>query len=141
MSSKRLVVDTSVIVKWINAQDEQDLPQADKLLKEAQTGKVVIIVPELAKYETGNAILNKHMDLLMGQTALETIFALPITFMPLNETQAQQTLEIAQTGKITYYDASFISLAINQKTELITANPKHQKGIPGVRVIILKNYH
>ena len=48
---KTLIVDSSVIVKWLNQTKEQNLEQADKILSEAREGKIQLIAPELAKYE------------------------------------------------------------------------------------------
>lgn len=53
---------------------------------------------------------------------------------------ANETMQIAAENKITYYDASFIDLAKEKKAVLITANPKHQQSVKGVRVVNIKNY-
>ena len=55
----KLVVDSSVIVKWLNATDEQNLEEADQILADAIKDNVELIAPELAKYEIGNVLLLK----------------------------------------------------------------------------------
>lgn len=141
MKKKILVVDTSVMVKWINRQDEEDVEKADQIRHDAHLGKVVLIAPELAKYEIGNALLYKDVTLPISKLSLVTIYSLPIDFQPLNQNEAIKILEIAAENKITYYDASFIQLAKEKNATLITANPKHQRQFAGVKVIDLKNYH
>ena len=56
MKRKLLVIDTSVMVKWANSQNENDLNQAYKVLINAEKKKVELLAPELAKYE----ILHKN---------------------------------------------------------------------------------
>lgn len=56
MTSK-LVIDSSVIVKWLNTTDEGNLEKADKILADALQRKVELLAPELAKYEVGNVLL------------------------------------------------------------------------------------
>lgn len=137
---KSLVVDTSVMVKWINSQNEESLSQAYKILKDTEAGKIELLAPELAKYEIGNALVYKGMPLPASKISLSTTYSLPITFIPLNQEMANETMEIATENKITYYDASFIDLAKEKKAILITANPKHQQPVKGVRVINIKDY-
>lgn len=137
---KKIVVDSSVIVKWLNSQDEKFLKQADEILKDSETGKVILYSPELAKYEIGNAILYKKLDNTLAKSSLSTLYSLPIIFYPLKEEDALAAEEIAIKNKITYYDAVFVNLAEKIGGILVTDNPKHQSKIKGVKVVSLKNY-
>lgn len=138
---KIYVVDSSVAVKWLNSQSEKYTNQSDKILKDVQEDKSCIMMPELAKYEVGNALFNKHAPLQNTTASLATYYSIPIQFVPQDLKQAQSAMEIAYENKITFYDASFIALAKEQKADLITDNPKHQKKkIKGLQVISLKDY-
>lgn len=137
---KPVVVDSSVSVKWVNQINEQLLDQADKLLAETQAGTVNLLAPELSKYEIGNAILKKKLDVPNALEALGTAYQLPITFVPQTEDLAKQTYQIAQQTGMTYYDASFLSLAKQYGATLVTDNIKHQKKQLDVKVIPLKSY-
>lgn len=137
---KPVVVDSSVTVKWLNQINEELLDQADKLLTDAQAGSVTLLAPELSKYEIGNALLNKKLDLPQAYKSLGTVYQLPITFIPETEELANQTYQIAQQGSITYYDASFVALAKREKATLVTDNPKHQTKQVEVKVVSLKDY-
>src|SRR3989338_6636587 len=53
---KRIVVDSSVIVKWLSSQDEKFIPQANKILQDAKEEKIEIYTTELANYEVGNTL-------------------------------------------------------------------------------------
>lgn len=139
---KKIVSDSSVTVKWINQIDEQLLEQADKLLEDARAGVVNLLAPELSRYEIGNAILKKKLDLAKALESLATSYQLPITFISESEELAKETYKIAQEQGITFYDASFMALAKDQNADLVTDNPKHQdKKISGLSVTPLKNYH
>lgn len=140
VKKKKIVVDSSVIVKWLNSQDEKYLEQADEILKDCESGKTILYSPELAKYEVGNAILYKKLDSTLTKSSLSTLYSLPIVFCSLNEGDALVTAEMAVENKITYYDSVFVNLAEKIGGILVTDNPKHQNKIKGVKVVGLKNY-
>lgn len=140
-AKKSLVIDSSVAVKWLNNQEEENIKQADKILKDVQEKKFYIIMPELAKYEVANAILNKQMSLQNTMGSVATYYHIPIRFIPQDQQQAEDAIQIAYENGVTFYDASFIALAKEQKADLVTDNPKHQKKkIAGLKVVSLKDY-
>lgn len=55
----KLIVDTSVIIKWLSQNNENFLEQANLILHHVQEGKVDIFSPELVKYEVGNVLLKQ----------------------------------------------------------------------------------
>ena len=136
-----IVCDSSVIVKWISSQDELRLEQANKILNDAKSNKIEIFVPELAKYEVGNSLLlRKKIASKNIKNSLATLYTLPIKFVAETFTQAEETYEIGEEAKITYYDACFVSLAKILNATLVTDNPKHQARVKEVKVIPLENY-
>jgi len=139
---KRLVVDSSVIVKWLHQQEERYLDNANKIIKDAESGNVTLTTSELAKYEVGNALLlSKKISLKDAKISFKGFYLLPIQFIAQSEDEAGETYQIAKENKITYYDASFMALALKENAVLITDNPKHQnKKISGLKVIPLKDY-
>lgn len=137
---KKLIIDSSVGVKWLNSQDEEYLDQADKILQDCEKKKVALYAPELAKYEIGNAIRYKGLDESFAKVCISTLYSLPITFVPLEEKDALDALVIAQKENITYYDAVFVNLALKIGAVLVTDNPKHQNKKVGIKVVNLKNY-
>lgn len=136
---EKVVVDSSVIVKWVNSKNELLLEEADFLMKKVQSGKVYLVASELSKFEAGNAILNKGMELSQAFGSASTLDSLPITFVAEDEDLAHIALEVAQTYKITYYDATPVALAIREKASLITDNFKHQGKVKEVTVVPLKD--
>lgn len=137
---KTLVVDSSVIVKWLNQTKEQNVEQADKILNQARNGEVELITPELAKYETGNVLITKGVATSEAKISLSILYDFPITFITESLDLAQQTYILADSLGITYYDASFLSLAKQYDATLVTENVKHQGKIKEIKVVSLKDY-
>lgn len=137
----KLVVDSSVIIKWLNRTNEDLLDQSDKIMEDAQKGKIVLLVPELAKYEVGNTFLfSKKLSLPDAKTSFASLYLLPIKFVSESESLAIETYHIAHSADVTYYDASFAALAKQENAILVTDNPKHQAKIKEVQAIPLKDY-
>lgn len=137
---KTLVVDSSVIVKWLNKTKEQNIEQADKILNQAREGDAELFAPELAKYEVGNVLMTKGVVSNDAMISLATLYSLPITFITESEDLSKKTYILAATLGITYYDASFISLAQQYNATLVTENIKHQGKSEKVKVTSLQQY-
>jgi len=141
MSENTLVVDTSVIVKWLNQDNEDYIEQADKILKDAQLDKIIIIAPELARYEVGNVLLlGKNLPIEQASIVLAQFYKLPITFVEDTAELAEKTYEFAAQAEITYYDASFMALAYQYDATLVTDNMKHQGKLNSIKVRAIKGY-
>lgn len=137
---KKLVVDSSVIVKWLH-EEEPYSDHADKIIEDVKNGKTILFVPELAKYEVGNALLfSKKVSPDEVKVLLESFYLLPIQFVVQSESNANATYKIAYDAHITYYDASFIALAKQESAVLITDNIKHQGKTSEIKVISLSKY-
>lgn len=137
---KPLIIDSSVIIKWLNKTKEEYLEQADKLLSQAKIGEVELFAPELAKYEIGNVLITKKVSSDDAKTLLAILYSFPINFVAETENLAKETFALAEYLGITYYDASFLSLATQYNATLVTDNIKHQGKNSGIKVISLKDY-
>jgi len=138
---KKTVVDSSVIIKWLNTDNELSLEQSDKLLQEALDGKVELLAPELAKYEVGNVLLKgKQLSPAQAKISLETVYTLPITYVADSQGLAEETYLLAHNLGITYYDASFMSLARQHDAVLVTENIKHQAKSKRIKVTHINDY-
>ncbi|HBC44659.1 MAG: hypothetical protein UX08_C0022G0005 [Candidatus Collierbacteria bacterium GW2011_GWB1_45_35] len=136
-----LVIDTSILVKWLNKVGEEDLGLADDLLSRCMSREFEILVPELAKYECGNALLKgKKLDLVIGFKTLRLFYSLPIVFVTETEDLAVETFRIAKEWGMTYYDASFLALAQKYQAILVTQNVKHQKRPNEIEVLSVKEF-
>lgn len=137
---ERVIVDSSVIVKWLSLEGEQHVEQVNLLLSDVKEGRVHLYSPELAKYEVGNVMLQKGTPLAQTVVGTATIYALPIQFIPETKELSELTTQVAYTSSMTYYDASFVALAESLKGKLVTDNIKHQGKTTHVEVVPLRNY-
>lgn len=135
-----VVVDSSVIVKWINQTKEENIDKADEILQSALDGSVELVAPELAKYEIGNVLIKKELSVPEAAISLGTVYSLPVNFIPESEELAKQTYNLAFNLGVTYYDASFMSLAKQYNATLVTENIKHQGKSKDINVKSLKDY-
>lgn len=136
-----LVVDSSVITKWLNKKDEEHLDKANSILEDTKTGKVELLAPELAKYEVGNVLLTgKKLTPQEASISAGTVYSLPVAFVAETQDLSNQTFDIAYKNKLTYYDASFMSLAKQYDATLVTDNIKHQGKSSEIKVVPLKDY-
>ena len=137
----RLVVDSSVIVKWLNKDREDNVDRADKILTDVEKGNVILIAPELAKYEVGNVLLfSKKLSSQQARISLKQFFKLPINFIADSEESAILAYKIAKELGITYYDASFLSVAEQLGAALVSDNIKHHGKSTKTQVISLRDY-
>ncbi len=136
-----LVVDTSVIIKWLNQDDEKYLDQANQLLRDVQSQKVEIFAPDLAKYEVSNALL-KGKKLTPRQYAVvnPVFLSLPIIYVHETAALSQSCYSLAHKFDLTYSDAAFLAVADRLESTLITDNVKHQCKCSSVKVVELKDY-
>ena len=132
---KKLVLDTSIIIKWFT--QEKGFEKTNYIFDELKTGKIKIYLPELVKYEFGNALLKgKKLVHHKAKFVLKTFYKLPFIFATDDLRLTHLSYQIAQKLNITYYDACFLALAKLKKATVITANPKHQKKkkIKGIKI-------
>ncbi|MBI2028966.1 type II toxin-antitoxin system VapC family toxin [Candidatus Gottesmanbacteria bacterium] len=137
---KQVVVDASVMVKWLRSEKEQLLDKANKLLKDFQQGKIELYAPELAKYEVGNVLVKRKLVFDEVKTSLATYYAIPINFIPETKELAKEAYRFSNDLNITYYDGTYLSLAKEINAILVTENIKHLGKTTEVKVRSLANY-
>ena len=138
---QRFVLDSSVILKWLDQKNEERVRESEVLLKELVVNKIEVRVPELAKYEIGNTLLlKKQLTFDQVWEVFNFLYGLPIKFISETKELAGLTYKFGQEWKMTYYDAAFVALAKLTGATLVTDNPKHQAQVKGVKVIALENY-
>ncbi len=134
----KIVVDASVAIKWLNAQNEDWLEKSDQLLNNAKDNKIELYAPEIIKSEIANALIYKKMNIAEAKTALETFYFIPINIILQTLQQAKETLKVAINNDIAFYDAQYLHLTRELKATLVTCD-KHQQ-IPDFKVKHLTKY-
>jgi len=59
MKQQILVIDSSVAIKWLHQENEDDIDLVDRIMRKAQINSIDLVMPELSKYEISNALLSK----------------------------------------------------------------------------------
>lgn len=112
------VVDASVAVKWLS--NEIHAVFAARLL----SSKTALIAPDLLPVEVARALLKKSRS---GDYPVERIaeavaqLSLPLMFAPIDELAEEATL-IAIRYDRTIYDAVYVTLALRDDCQLVTAD-------------------
>lgn len=138
---KKLVLDSSVIVKWLNQNGELNVEQADKVLADGYAGKIALFAPELAKDEIGKVLLlGKKLSQTESKTPLGLLFDLPIQFVPQSAELARESYAIAQAYGLTYSESVFLALAEQKSAVYLTEKIDDKAKATGTEIISLKDY-
>jgi len=133
----KIVVDTSVLIKWFKTQNEELLREAAQLLEEVERRPVEVHVPALLLYEVGNILLLKtRLGMAPLNDTVERLEALPFVVAPPATPLLKRALRLGRELSITFYDASFLALAVELDCPFVTADQRlfqHAQVLPGVR--------
>ncbi len=121
------VIDSSVVYKWFNAQDEAHVTSALSLAEEHQAGTLLLAAPAHMPAEVINAL--RYSDVAEGdlQLAAEGLDAAEIVIAPLDGELLAGAVVVATRYDLTIHDALFAALAIQIGCELVTADRKQAR--------------
>jgi len=121
---RRIVVDASVVVKWYL--DEEWREESIILRDDYIEGKVELIAPSIMPFEVLNAIRYSKRQIPMKtlEDIAESLSLYNIKLYNLIRDYAKKVSRISLEYNITIYDASYIALAIQERTLLYTADKK-----------------
>ena len=123
---KTYVVDASVILKWVVGDDrEADQRRAMDLLAAWADGSADIAAASLWQYEVGNFLGRQ-----LGQEAMEkmdSLLKLRIRAVNLNAHMIQRCFSWMKQRGVTFYDASYLAVALEIGATLITADQRFVK--------------
>lgn len=135
---KILVLDASVIYKWLVDEPGEDTRKARILRDEYVAGKREVLAPTLLFVELGNIFTWKSSltisDLRIAWSLLLR-YKLPIS--PFDASFIEEVMVVARTYTISLYDAVYVALAQSKQGEMITADKKlvRSVGKPFVRLL------
>lgn len=119
----KIVVDTSVLIKWFKTRDEDLLKEARNLLRETETRPLEVHVPALLLYEVGNVLLLKtQLGVAALSNAIENLESLPFMVAPPATPLLKRAARLGRELSLTFYDASFLALAVELDCPYITAD-------------------
>jgi predicted nucleic acid-binding protein len=122
------VVDASVAAKWVLPETAEPLfDDADRLLQAYAAGAIDILVPDLFWPEIGNFLWKAaRRGEVEGERARSALEAMLQRGIPTIATQPilSQALKIALEFERTVYDSTYVALAIETHSTLITADER-----------------
>jgi predicted nucleic acid-binding protein len=122
------VVDASVAVKWFVPEIHSE--HAVRLLRK----RVDLMAPELIQAELGNILWKKcragEFDGTTGGEILDNFKRSPLVVHP-HEPLLKLAWEIAVKYRQTFYDSLYLSLAMAEKTRMVTADRKFFDALTG----------
>jgi len=132
----KIVVDTSVLIKWFKTRGEEFLKEAARLREEIDRGGIEVHVPALLLYEVGNILLVKtRLRPAALDEAVARLEALPFVVAPPAAPILKRALRLGRESSLTFYDASFLALAVELDCMFVTADERlieqthsHQRG-------------
>jgi len=137
----RLVIDASVIVKWIIPGEPWE-EEAKALKNKIVLGQLEAYAPELIIYELTSAISkavkNKVLEPKDGADALEAVGSIGINLVQISWQEASEIFKIAIASGLTTYDSAYLWLSKRLKTKLVTADEElKRKGEAITETILL----
>jgi predicted nucleic acid-binding protein len=133
----KIVVDTSVLIKWFKTSGEELLEEAQRLRDEVDRRPVEVHVPALLLYEVGNILLLKtRLGLGALERAIERLEALPFVVAPPATPLLKRAVRLGRECSLTFYDASFLALAVELDCPFVTADRRlfdHTRTLEQVR--------
>ena len=124
----RLLVDTSVLIKWFHTEGEADVEAARDILKAHVRGEVTAHILDLAFYEVGNVLVRAlawEAAAVSGQLDdLRTILGAPIA---LNAEMLRDAATLAEAHTLSFYDASWAAAARGFGVALVSADQRLQR--------------
>ena len=119
----RLLIDTSVLIKWFHSDGESELEHARALRSAHVTGDVDAHVLDLASYEVGS-VLTRALRWPAADVADQLDDLHAILGPPLIMTQVwlRRAATLAHSHALSFYDASWAATAVELAIPLISAD-------------------
>lgn len=119
----RYVIDASVILKWVLGDDrEPNQSKALGLLNAWVEGRTELLAPSLWEYEVGNFLGRQFPGRAFEM--MQMLGNLKFSSIPLTESMHSLCFQwMAQYG-VTFYDASYLALAEETESVMVTADVK-----------------
>lgn len=123
---RRYVPDASVILKWVlGDEQEPDQDMAVGILNAWVKGEVDLSTPVIWQYEVGNFLGREMPEAAMEK--MELLLNLKIRSVNLTVNMFRRCFERMEKHKVTFYDASYLVVAYETQSTLITADEKFVK--------------
>lgn len=131
------VIDASVAAKLFITEDYTE--KATEIIEACTRGNLSFLAPTLIMYELGN-VFCKHPQITPKQAYefLARFLDLQINMIDVhsNTELLKESCNISKNKDVTFYDASYIAIAVKTKTKLVTADEKIRNKVPETTILI-----
>jgi predicted nucleic acid-binding protein len=127
----RLLIDTSVLIKWFHTEGEAELAEARTLRSAHVNGDLDAHMIDLAMYEIGNVLL-RALNWSPVEVADQLDDLLAIVGPPLISSPAwlRRAAMLGYQHNLSFYDASWAAASAELKVPLVSADRKlHGAGL------------
>jgi predicted nucleic acid-binding protein len=129
------VVDASVALKWcLPAEHEEFVLQAEELLASYHRLETKLLVPDLFWIELANvlcqAVRKDKITMEQSTSAMSAMDDLGMHTIPSFDL-LPQAMSLAVTHRRTVYDSLYVALAVQSRSEMITADERLANSLPG----------
>jgi predicted nucleic acid-binding protein len=132
----RLVLDTSVVLKWVR-QEEILAEQALDILNSYLEGRSRVIVPTLLAYEVANVLRYKNeLTTAHLEAAIQSLFDLGLEWIAVSSDTIRRSVNLARAYDTSVYDAVFAALAESTGATLITADARLVQRLEGLSFVV-----
>lgn len=119
----RLLVDTSVLIKWFHSDGESELQPARALRSAHLTGQLDAHMLDLASYEVGNVLTRAlHWTATDAADQLDDLHAILGPALVMSPAWLRRAATIAQVHTLSFYDASWAATALELRIPLVSAD-------------------
>ena len=120
-----MVLDTSVVFKWLLNVDEPDSDVAKNILQDFLAGKIEIFVPDFLFIEVANILATKSsINEKNIEKSLNFLFSFNLNVYEITKEVLIEAALLAKKYKEPVYDILFLVIANKLNTILVTADSK-----------------
>jgi predicted nucleic acid-binding protein len=121
----RLLVDTSVLIKWFHSSGELELIEARALRDAHLSGDLDAHIVDLAVYEVGNVLVRAlHWSADDVADQLDDLLAICGTPLVLSQQWLRHAAALATEHNLSFYDAAWAAAALGLDIPLISADAR-----------------
>ena len=136
-----VVPDASVLLKWIiPGDDEPGVESALELRNEALAGSIELVVPQLWVYEVGNTLVRRFP--YQADHLLADLIDFQLTEAHPDSRWRAQTVSLAVSYGVTFYDAAYHAVALIRNGVFVTADERYvRRASNGGNVVLLGHWN
>jgi predicted nucleic acid-binding protein len=137
---KCLVPDASVILKWVLKEEGSDTEIALRIFRDFSSGLIDVLLPSLWFFEVANVLALKTAPLEAART-LYFLADQDFLVTGLSRSGIFKSCELTRRLRVTFYDACYHQLAIQEGACLVTADERYfRKARTLGSIALLRNY-